>query len=426
MSSCSTHYYRTTVRLRLSQKSSVGEIMGFELRIFAVFVFIAQLSGVATSWTFPVVTMHRIKAQQNVVVVVGGEDDPILLSPPTSTDDIITTRKDQYTFNSKASIGRRTLLAVPIVMAVSIPRPTTAMVQQAVGSGESNCRANNNCLELGELDGAIGWGWGGKDRCDPNNPRCGADGKLRETDIVGQPVPKVPTIVSSSGEEAPVRFTHIAAIQIEIGRGEVGVLKIGLYGNEFPDHVRQLVNFWKESGFQVDPESSTFGRQQPPVTLQRGGIVTSIVPSKLIELGVPVQSAAYARSLGRSKVDETFVPQPRPKDGVPSQNPLRPHDGAGLISLPKKGLGYGGTGFESDDECYESAFIITANPVPTLDKDRVVVGQILDADSMAFVERLANIPTKRGIRGVIPGQTSGPPLPKVVVREVQVAPLSTA
>jgi cyclophilin family peptidyl-prolyl cis-trans isomerase len=305
--------------------------------------------------------------------------------------------------------------------------PSSAVVQQAVGSGESNCRANNNCLELGELDGAIGWGWGGKDRCDPSDPRCGADGKLRETDIIGQPVPKVPTIRSTTnaGEDEQIRFTHIAAIQIEIGRGEVGVLKIGLYGNELPENVQQFVSFLSESGFQAAVDtSSTFGRQQPPVTLRRGGIVTSITPSKVIDIGVPIQSVAYARSLGRSKVDETFVPQPRPKDIVPTPTPLRLHDGAGLISVPKKGLGYGGTGFESDDECYESAFLITANPVPTLDKDRVVIGQILDADSMAFVERLANVPTKRGIRGVIPGQTSGRPLPKVVVREVQIAPLS--
>ena len=326
--------------------------------------------------------------------------------------------------DSKSSISRRTVLAVPLLVAVSIPIPSKAVVQQAVGSGEVNCRAKNNCLELGELDGAIGWGWGGKDRCDPNNPRCGTDGKLRETDIVGQPVPKVPTIISTTGDSVPIRFTHIAAIQIEIGRGEVGVLKMGLYGNEFPENVQQFVNFLSETGFQTSSDASTFGRQQPPVTLRRGGIVTSIVPTKVIELGVPVQSMAYARSLGRSKVDETFVPQPRPKDVIPTTKPLRTHECAGLISMPKKGLGYGGTGFESDDECYESAFLITANPVPTLDKDQLVIGQILDADSMAFVERLANIPTKRGIRGVIPGQTSGPPLPKVVIREVQVAPLS--
>lgn len=88
-------------------------------------------------------------------------------------------------------------------------------------------------------------------------------------------------------------------------------------------------------------------------------------------------------------------------------------------------MGYGGTGFESDDECYESAFLITAKAVPDLDRqNRVVIGQILDAESMAFLERLANVPTKRGIRGVIPGQTSGPPLPKVTVRQIQVSKVS--
>jgi hypothetical protein len=39
---------------------------------------------------------------------------------------------------------------------------------------------------------------------------------------------------------------------------------------------------------------------------------------------------------------------------------------------------------------------------------------------------LANLPTQRGIRGVIPGQTSGPPLPKVTVRQVQVSTVAAS
>ncbi len=91
------------------------------------------------------------------------------------------------------------------------------------------------------------------------------------------------------------------------------------------------------------------------------------------------------------------------------------------MSVPRKGLGHGGTGFEQVDEAYESTFLITAGPVPSLDKNRRVIGQVLDASSMAFLERLATLPTKRGIRGVIPGQTSGPPLLKVVVRDTEIS-----
>ena len=74
--------------------------------------------------------------------------------------------------------------------------------------------------------------------------------------------------------------------------------------------------------------------------------------------------------------------------------------------MPDRGLGWGGTGFESDDEAFESAFLVTDEAVPALDKKRRVVGQVLDATSMAFLERLANVPTKRGIRGVLPVSSS--------------------
>jgi cyclophilin family peptidyl-prolyl cis-trans isomerase len=328
--------------------------------------------------------------------------------------------------SEEISVRRRYLFSFPMAVLVATKSDRAmAAVQQAVGSGESKCRVNKNCLEVGEWDGAVGWGWGGKDRCDPTDPRCGADGRLRETPIVGKPVPLVPTVDA----DIPVRFTHVAALQIEIGRSEVGVLKMGFYGSEAPRAVEQMVDFLSESGFTaISTSSSSLGRTQPAVSLRRGGIVTSIVPTTAIEFGVPLQSVAYARSLGRSKVDEAFVPQPRPPKVDSSSlftKKIRPHDSAGLISIPEKGLGYGGTGFESDDECYESAFLITAQAVPDLDRqNRVVIGQILDAESMAFLERLANVPTKRGIRGVIPGQTFGPPLPKVLVRQIQVSMVS--
>jgi hypothetical protein len=93
---------------------------------------------------------------------------------------------------------------------------------------------------------------------------------------------------------------------------------------------------------------------------------------------------------------------------------IRSHDAAGLLSVPAKGIGYGGSGFESEDECFESSFEITAAPVPAMDKEgRRVIGQLMDQESMAALARLASLPTKKGFKGVIPGQNSGPPLLKV-------------
>lgn len=59
-----------------------------------------------------------------------------------------------------------------------------------------------------------------------------------------------------------------------------------------------------------------------------------------------------------------------------------------------------------------------------MDRDgRKVIGQLLDAESMAFLARLATLPTKKGIKGVIPGQNSGPPLLKIAVVGVAVKPV---
>lgn len=327
---------------------------------------------------------------------------------------------------------RAFVMTTSTVAAALVPTAVQAAAMRAVGSGEQVCREAGNCLEVGEWDGAINWQWGGKDRCDATDPLCGPDGKLRESAIVGKPVPTlVPRSDSNSinngNDHDPIRFTHVAAIQVEVGRGEIGVLKLGFYGSEAPEAVQQLVDFLSPTGLSgavasSRQQQSKIGLTQPTVSLQNGGVVTGIVPQSTVEFGVPSQAGAFAKSLGRSKAGDSFVPQPRPSP-LRDTSIIRLHDCAGLISVPGQGLGYGGSGFESNDKCYESAFLITADAAPALDnkRSRVVVGQVLDAESMAFLERLANVPTKRGIRGVIPGQTSGPPLPKVVVRQVQVS-----
>lgn len=385
----------------------------------AVFALITLLTIAerAAAWTAPQLPPRRRQQQQQSALFLKQEDGVTAESSSSSPQP----RRSFLTATTAAA-----LLAVLSTRAT--PLPAHAEVSRAVGSGERECRAAGDCLERGELDGALGWDWGGRDRCDPANPLCGADGKLRDADaIVGQPVPAVPTLGDDNNNKQVV-FTHVAAIQIEVGRGEVGVLKLGLYGNEAPALVQQLVGFLSEDGLVTANSNAasqkTIGGVQVPVSLATGGAVTGIVPSTTIELGVPSQANAYAKSRGKSKAGDGFVPQPRPVSLDSSQvMVVRPHDSAGLVSVPAQGLGYGGTGFESDDEAFESAVVITDNAVPAFDKkqQRLVVGQVLDSASMAFLERLANLPTKRGIRGVIPGQTSGPPLPKVVVRQVQVS-----
>jgi hypothetical protein len=302
------------------------------------------------------------------------------------------------------------------VAVIGTPLASQAAVR-AVGAAELACQEAGNCLEKGDWDGAVGWNWGAKDRCDPADPLCGADGKLKDA-ITGKPVP------TASG----AKITHAVSIQLNVGRQESGVLKLGLYGEDCPMLVQQLVDFLSPTGLTVaftNQRYNSIGKLSPPVSLTVGGILDSIAPGLTVDFGVPSQAIAYAREQGMTKAGDNFAPQPRPKVDFSSDKTVRLHDVAGLVSVAGNGLGYGGTGFESDDETFESSFLITNSAVPALDKaktgNRRVVGQVMDADSMAFLERLASLPTKKGFKGVIPGQTSGPPLIKVTVSEVKVS-----
>ena len=315
--------------------------------------------------------------------------------------------------------SRRDLLkqAIVIVSSTVIATEPAHAVTRAVGGAEVECRAAGNCLELGELDGALGWSWGGKDRCDATDPLCGPDGRMRESALSGESVPEVTHDV-----------THLVDLSYVVGRGETGVLRLGLYGKDATDSVAQFLRFVTD-GLRTTSElafENGMGVDSVPVALTRGGGLNQIIPGQRLDFGIPLQSAAYARSRGMSKAGDSFLPQPRPK---PINEPsLRPHTVAGLVSIPGKGIGYGGSGFENDDECFESSFQITATSVPSMDtkEGRRVIGQLMDQSSMDNLARLASLPTKKGLKGVIPGQNSGPPLLKVSITGIEVTPVNTS
>ena len=305
-------------------------------------------------------------------------------------------------------LRREFVQSIAASLALLVPSTANAAAQRAVGGAEIDCRAAGNCLETGQLDGAVGWNWGGLDRCDATDPRCRPDGKLGEIPS-GKPIPAVTS-----------KITHVAQIVVDVGREETGVLRLGLYGDDCPASTRQMLMFFT-SGISTLKLDNQVGVKSAPVSLLQGGKIPGIVPFKLVDFGVPSQAAAYSRSRGLRNAGDDFAPQPRPNpEEAKSDAFVRQHDVAGLISVPAKGLGYGGNGFESEDEAFMSSFQITADAVPSLDKaNRRVIGQLIDEESMAFLERLASLPTNKGIKGVIPGQSSGPPLLKVTIRDVE-------
>jgi hypothetical protein len=258
------------------------------------------------------------------------------------------------------------------------------------------------------------------------DPKCGPDGVLREVLPSGE---SVPALKSDDGNVLDV--TNIIELNLLIGKAERGSLRIGLYGKSCPKSVEQALDF-----LSADPKGGIFGTSKlmleegfgvlsAPVALNKGGVLNVIYPQKRLDFGIPSQSIAYAKERKLNKAGDNFLPQPRPIDSmskeIASESGPRKHNTAGLISIPKNGIGYGGSGFESDDEAFASAFEVTATGLIDMDKEgRKVIGQLIDASSMEFLARLASLPTIKGLKGILPGQNAGPPLIKVTVESVSI------
>ena len=209
-----------------------------------------------------------------------------------------------------------------------------------------------------------------------------------------------------------------------IGKTESGTLQIGLYGDACPNSVAQILDFFSDNLYSGGLLTTSklmledgLGVETTPVSFLKGGNLQLIYPQNRLEFGVASQAIAYARMKRINKAPENFVPQPRPMNqNIVGEKGARMHKSAGLLSIPKGGIGYGGSGLENVDEAFANGFEITANAIPSLDKEgRKVIGQLMDIESMKFLARLTSLPTQKGLLGVVPGKNSGPPLLKVSV-----------
>jgi len=332
---------------------------------------------------------------------VGGRTLTSLSSKKIVIDD--TNSSNRRTFLSK------TLSTLPILLPLSA-NAASVPVQRAVGSAETKCREEGNCLEKFELDGAVGWQWGGTDRCDATDPLCGSDGRLREEALSGEPVP---------AKVEDLEITDVIELTLKVGTGSITnmqTMKMGLYRNKCPGLVKEMTDLCGRTGM-ITSQNLLLGA---PIKIgDSRGSMTYIRPGERLDFGVFSQKVAYAKSIRRAKAPDEFVPQPKPSgerfDLVKGETSSRVHDVAGLISVPKDGIGYGGGMLGTkDDEAYASAFQVTATSVPDMDKEgRKVIGQILDNKSMDLLAQLAGSPTRK----MVPGQKGGTPLIKVSVED---------
>lgn len=257
-----------------------------------------------------------------------------------------------------------------------------------------------------------------------SDPRCGPDGTLAEMPPIGLPVPKKQDDFGNI-----LKITDLISIDISVGKTEKGSLNLGLYGEICPYSVAQMVEFFSDNLYSGGLLTTSklmledgLGVETTPVSFLKGGNLQTIYPQSRLEFGVASQSVAYAKMKRIAKA-ENFIPQSRPMNqNILDENGARLHKAGGLLSIPKGGIGYGGSGLENIDEAFAKAFEITANAVPSLDRDgRKVIGQIIDSESMAFLARLSSLPTQKGLLGVVPGKNSGPPLVKVSVSSISTA-----
>jgi hypothetical protein len=326
----------------------------------------------------------------------------------TAIESLSTT--SVLSFSKASSSSRRQVLKDAITTVGGVGVAVAVVTTTAVAPSNANAAAAEIAVEQ---------------RCDAVDPRCGADGVLRETRPSGKPIPKVTN-----------RITHVVQLVIDIGerREEVGFLRFGLYGADCPKTVRTMLEFLTPIGItgavtEQQKEDSFFensiGIQTSPVTILNGGIVPDICPGTAVEFGVPSQKKAYARSRGLREAGSNFVPQNRPEGvSLESEPSARKHDVAGLVSVPEKGIGYA-TGGDVDG-AYASAFLVTAdgNNSDLLDAKlhRRVIGQVIDDESMEFLARLSSLPVqKKGSGG-----KGNPPLLKVTILDVGVQKVGAA
>ena len=333
-----------------------------------------------------------------------------------------TTRRDAF-----VRVFTLTSLISTTIITNANSNPANAAVEVASGSSEKLCREKGNCLEVGELDGAIGWNWGGKDRCDASDPKCGVNGQILDDEESSLFI--VPDTLD-------LKITKIIELEIRLGKNlETGILRIGLYGNNCPKSAQQFLEFVNDGLVTNEDviENGYFdGIISSPVSFAKSGALLNIYPNEKLDFGIASQEAAFIKKSGLSISQKkrysniSYQPQPRPDatlaTSIQEEVSPRSHEVPGLISIPSKGLGYNNV-FTNEDKAFESSFQITSasdTNLDYMDKDkRKVIGQIIGKDSMKFLSRLASLPTQKGLKGIA-NINNGPPLIRVSLDKVTI------
>ena len=256
-------------------------------------------------------------------------------------------------------------------------------------------------MEKGDLDGAIGYVWGAKDRCDAlgNGVILGgcSDGGLTSSE---GPVVHLPPVSDSKLD---------STLDIAIGLGparseEIYPIRIGILRNtdaKLRDQVKDLLS---GAGFGI-------GKGFIPVKLAEGGSITNVKSKQSIGIGVKSQLVGYKKQNNVRKLPDNLSLMGRVTKLSSKSSLVDTGDDFGthfgLVVAPRLGIGYGVTGSDSlvrmtvkDDELYARCFRILTEPESKIQRGESIVGVVIDdgGDGMV-ITKMSSLPLSKGLFG---------------------------
>lgn len=291
----------------------------------------------------------------------------------------------------------------------------------AFAAGEGRATAQTVGISDSTSSAIPGLVWGGNRRCDPTDIACTQGGRLTDGlwKQTAQPLPS-----------KPYETSERVILELSLSGQPAGSIEVGLWRDQAPGSVDTFV---KLAQGRLAPSSG-----DSPASFDRSSLIR-IAKDKAIVLGALRQVfAQHSKSnpqsremafstllvllhaltvIARHGIGDTFLlviqvggqtqlvrGQTRPVM-IPVAPPLNKdsnlvrHDAAGLLSVRR-----GGGSF---------AFTITPRPNLDLDRDEIVIGQVLTSEGMELLERLNGLATNNYNRGS---------LARVIVERARVLP----
>jgi len=310
---------------------------------------------------------------------------------------------------SLSSTRRDYLARVASLVGVCVlPPPSLADTEIAIGSAERACRERGDCLQTGNFDGALGFNWGGRDRCDARDPTCRTGGKVEGAEVDFTP--------PLSAE----KVTDVVEVTLSVGRDETLKVRMGLFGDKNPTAASQVLKAFSSEGLVTGGPrlamEDGYGISSIPILASNAVLTYVGSKSGTVTLGLPSQGKVYAKVKNVRKAPAEFVPQPRPPPiaGIPGEA-----GDLGMVMMASKGLGYIEEGGDLDEAFERLIELRGYGSEGGSGKGRVAVGQLMDRESMESIYRLSTLPINKKFQGIV-GVVDGPPLVNVKVVEVEI------